>query len=137
MKMSEKFDAQAIYEKLNQRLKNRLGELYARVVGGTYAALSTVDEELNQHNAQIAKVAFYAAEVLNLERPDVPEPGTIVEYVLEDDFELDNDFPDYKWGKVENFEESMSVIFQADDEGSMGYEDAFKWRYPGEKEWRE
>ena len=109
-------------------------EIYETI--GCLSALAI--QNFNEAQTEVVKkVVNRAEQLLGLERPDVPEPGTIVEYVLEDDWDIDSECPDYRWGKVDDFEESLSVIFQTDGEGSIGYEEAFKWRYPGEKEWRE
>ena len=68
-------------------------------------------------------------------KSDMPKPNTIIEYVEENDW---NEDPDYQLGWVEDFNNGKrEVIFKKDDCGSKGIEDAFRWRYPKEKEWRE
>ena len=69
-----------------------------------------------------------------LERPDVPEPGTIVEYVIATNDDV------YRVGWVNGRTQAGLLIANYRHSNTLKYkcnDIAAQWRYQGEKEWRE
>jgi hypothetical protein len=75
-----------------------------------------------------------ARELLGLERPDVPEPGTVVECYWE--FIIGRPV-DWFLARVHDFKDGKREVEHMFCDDGLYVVDVYKWRYPGEKEWRE
>ena len=77
-----------------------------------------------------------AKKLLGLERPDVLEKGTIVECVSDIwKGDISGHEPDYFLAWWEG--DMTASQYLCDDKNTISYFEVWKWRYPGEKEWRE